>query len=57
MKLYTRDEIDELDGLVKKLLEELLVIMEGKYRNLYAGLYPFAEGTAHYAGSPYGSLF
>ena len=28
MKLYTRDEIDELDGLVKKLLEELLVIME-----------------------------
>lgn len=28
MKLYTRDEIDEIDGLVKALLEELLVIME-----------------------------
>ena len=28
MKLYTRDEIKELDELVKKLLEELEVIME-----------------------------
>ncbi|MFR2773558.1 MAG: argininosuccinate lyase [Clostridium sp.] len=28
MKLYTRDEIDELDGLVKKLLETLLALME-----------------------------
>ena len=29
MKLYTRDEIDELDGLLKRLLKELLVLMEG----------------------------
>ncbi|MFR5601346.1 MAG: argininosuccinate lyase [Lachnospiraceae bacterium] len=28
MKLYTRDEIDELDQLLKDLLKELLVIME-----------------------------
>ena len=28
MKLYTRDEIDELDGLVKTLLEALLKLME-----------------------------
>ena len=28
MKLYTRDEIEELDGLLKDLLKELLVIME-----------------------------
>ena len=28
MKLYTRDEIDELDGLVKKILETLLALME-----------------------------
>ena len=28
MKLYTIDEIDELDGLVKALLEELLKLME-----------------------------
>ena len=27
-KLYTRDEIDEMDGLVKSLLEELLKLME-----------------------------
>ena len=28
MKLYCRDEIDELDELVRKLLEELLAIIE-----------------------------
>ena len=28
MKLYTRDEIKEIDSLVKALLQELLVIME-----------------------------
>ena len=28
MKLYTRDEIGELDGLLKGLLKELLAIME-----------------------------
>lgn len=28
MKLYTRDEIDETDGLLKKLLEEILSIMK-----------------------------
>lgn len=28
MKLYTRDEIDELDSLIKGLLEELLKLME-----------------------------
>ena len=28
MKLYTRDEIEELDGLLKDLLKELLAIME-----------------------------
>lgn len=28
MKLYTREEVQELDGLVKQLLQELLIIME-----------------------------
>ena len=37
MKLYTRDEIDELDGLVKKLLEELLVIMEANTETFMPG--------------------
>ena len=35
MKLYTRDEIDELDGLVKSLLEELLKLMEENLCLLY----------------------
>ena len=34
MKLYTRDEIDELEVLVKDLLKELLVIMEQIPRHL-----------------------
>ena len=36
MKLYTRDEIDELDGLVKSLLEELLKHDGGESGHLYA---------------------
>ena len=28
MKLYTRDEIDAIEALVKELLEELLAVME-----------------------------
>ena len=37
MKLYTRDEIDEIDGLVKALLEELLVIMEANTETFMPG--------------------
>lgn len=37
MKLYTRDEIDEIDGLVKVLLEELLVIMEANTETFMPG--------------------
>ena len=37
MKLYTRDEIDEIDSLVKKLLEELLVIMEANTETFMPG--------------------
>ena len=37
MKLYTRDEIDEIDGLVKELLEELLVIMEANTETFMPG--------------------
>ena len=57
MKLYTRDEIKEIDGLVKDLLQELLVIMGKQFRYLYAGIYPSAKGSAHHPGSPYGSVF
>ncbi len=37
MKLYTRDEIDELDGLLKELLKELLVIMEANVETFMPG--------------------
>lgn len=37
MKLYCRDEIQEIDGLVKKLLEELLVIMEANIDTFMPG--------------------
>ena len=37
MKLYTRDEIDEIDGLVKELLEELLAIMEDNTETFMPG--------------------
>ena len=37
MKLYTRDEIDEMDVLVKDLLKELLVIMEANTETFMPG--------------------
>ena len=37
MKLYTRDEIDELEVLVKDLLKELLVIMEANTETIMPG--------------------
>ncbi|MDR3759715.1 MULTISPECIES: argininosuccinate lyase [Enterocloster] len=40
MKLYTRDEIQEMDGLLRDLLEELLAVME-------ANLDTFMPGFTH----------
>lgn len=40
MKLYTRDEIQEMDGLLRDLLEELLTVME-------ANLDTFMPGFTH----------
>ncbi len=37
MKLYTRDEIDELDGLLKGLLSELLTLMEDNLHTYMPG--------------------
>ena len=56
MKLYCRDEIDEIDVLVKNLLEELLKIMEENL-DTYMPAYTLTEGAASDPGSPYGSLF
>ena len=57
MKLYTRDEIDELDGLVKSSSGRAVKADGGESGHLYAGLYSFAEGPAHHAGPPYGGYF
>ena len=57
MKLYTRDEILELDGLLKELLEVLLKTDERQSGDVYARIYPSSEGSADYPGSSYGRLF
>ena len=55
MKLYCRDEIDEIDVLLKNLLEELLKIMEQNLDTYMPG-FTLTEGAASDPGSPYGSL-
>lgn len=56
MRLYTRDEVLAVDGLLKELLTTILHIMEEKYRDDHAGLYPSAESTADHIGTSYGCL-
>ena len=56
MKLYVRDEIGQLDVLVKGLLEALLTIMEENLETYMPGLYPFTEGPARDPGPPYRRL-
>ena len=45
MKLYTRDEIDEMDGLLKGLLEVLLKLMEDH-------LHTYMPGFTHLQKAP-----
>ena len=55
MKLYCRDEIDELDGLVRKLLEELLAIMEANTDTFMPGFTHLQKAQpvtlAHHVGA------
>ena len=55
MKLYTRDEIDELDGLVKSLLKELLKLMEKNLDTYMPGFTHLQKAQpitlAHYMGA------
>ena len=57
MKLYTRDEIDELDGLLKGLLKELLVLMEGNLHTYMPGFTHLQKAQpvtlAHHLGAYY----
>ena len=50
MRLYTRGQVQELDGLLKNLLETILRVMEENTDTI-------AEGTAYYLGSSHGCLF
>ena len=51
MKLYTRDEILEVDVSVKRTAGSSFENDERAYGHIYAGIYPSSEGTADYAGT------
>ena len=52
MKLYTRDEVDELNGLVKELLQVLLAIMRDNVDTFMPGFTHLQKGAANYFGAP-----
>ena len=56
MKLYIRNQVVAVDELLKELLRNPCDY-ERTHGYLYARLYPFTEGSAHYPGPPYGGLF
>ena len=55
MKLYTRDEIQEMDGLLRDLLEELLAVMEANLDTFMPGFTHLQKAQpitlAHHMGS------
>ena len=57
MKLYTRDEIDEMDGLLKELLEVLLNLMEENLHTYMPGFTHLQKAQpvtlAHHVGAYY----
>lgn len=57
MKLYTRDEIDEMDGLLKNLLTELLSLMEENLHTYMPGFTHLQKAQpvtlAHHIGAYY----
>ena len=57
MRLYTREQVQETDSLLKELLEVIAGYHGRQSGNLYAGIYPFAEGTAYHAGTSLRCLF
>ena len=56
MKLYTRDEIIAIDGLLKRAADHSDLNYGGAYRYFYAGIYTPSESTADHIGSSYGRL-
>ena len=58
MKLYVRDEIDEIDASSKNAASKFFMkVMEENTAYLYAWLYPSAESSACNTGSSCGSIF
>ena len=56
MRLYTRDEVLAVDGLLKELLTTILHIMEENTETIMPGFTPSAESTADHIGTSYGCL-
>ena len=54
MRLYTRDEVLAVDGLLKELLTTILHIMEENTETIW--FYPSAESTADHISTSYGCL-
>ena len=57
MKLYTRDEIDAIDGLLKELLVALQKIMEENIHTYMPGFTHLQKSAAGNSGSSCGSIF
>ena len=57
MKLYVRDEITEIDALVKEVLVTLEKNHGREHSHLYAGIHPSAESTADHTGTSHGRIF
>ena len=57
MRLYTRDEVLAVDGLLKRTSDYNLTYYGRKYRDDHAGLYPSAESTADHTGTSHGRIF
>ena len=57
MKLYTRDEIVELDGLLKELLEVLLRLMKDNLETFMPGFTHLQKAQPITPGPPHGRIF
>ena len=56
MKLYVRSQVAEIEEELKKFQKDPGTYHGRKPGDLYAGLYPFAEGTAGNPGTSYGCV-
>ena len=53
MRLYVRHEVIEVSGVFKGASDDAPYDYGDESSNLYAGLYPFTEGTADYTCTSY----